>query len=817
MKMRLSDNNLVDNRSVNAEHSQLFNRVIKQLTLNNPVDIVLTNVIQIIGEYLNADRSYIFQVHSQNDEQYVSLKYEWVKANIDVQINNQELQNIPFSKYLSILNELSEGKIAEGLVKDHKSLEFRTLMSSQGIKAYLFSPLIFKGELWGFIGFDDCQIERVWDNAELYLIQAFSLAISNKLLLDDIYGVLNNKEKQLEIAIESSNDGFWYINLEKNTMYFSKQWKRMLGYDDDELENNFETFEYLLHPEDRELVLTTLDPYTKINRGAFECEYRLKNKTGNYQWVLTQAYIKKDEFGNPIRFIGTNIDITARVNYKRHLKEKEVEYRNLVNSVHEIIFKTDASGEFTFLNPAWEQVTGFSVDKSVGTMSFNYIIPDEREFGRQKFFSSPIFRGESQVNFEVRFLTSQGSFVWIETFATVKYNDDGEVTGIYGTLIDIHQRKMAELAQKESEEKFRLMSETMSDLVSLHEPDGRYFYISPSITELLGYLPDSLIGMAPEEIIHPEDLSKIESLFQQAIALKDKNSAIGQIRKKTINGEYLWFESIVQPIKKGNRLESILMVSRDVSERKKAEMEMKKALEKEKELSELKSRFVTMASHEFRTPLTSIKSSVQLLEMYTEEVGTNISKPFLKHFGKIVSQIDRLSSLMNDILIVGRTEAKKMPFEPEKVDMIELCMDHIEQYYLNRADGRSVNFKVNGSRQEVWIDPGLMTHILSNILSNAFKYSPKKPNPELTLKYEEGGFFIKVQDFGIGIPKKEQEQLFNSFFRAENAVNIEGTGLGLVILKQFVEMHSGEIKLYSEEGEGTEVVVYIPYANEPSS
>lgn len=813
MKMRLSENNIPGHQISNSEdYTQLFNRVSRQLSSNNPIDVVLTNVIQIIGSFLNADRSYVFEV-VDNDEQdlFASIKYEWTKTNVKKEVEREQLQNLSFVKFQPILDQLSEGRLVEGLVKEHANNDFRELLESQGVKAYLFAPLIVKGEFKGFIGFDDCQIERVWDNEELSLVQAFSLAIANKLLLDDLYSVLNNREKQLEIAIESSNDGFWYINLEKNTMYFSKQWKRMLGYEDNELESTFEAFESLLHPEDREMVLNTLDPYAKINRGTFECEYRLKNKTGNYQWVLTQAYIKKDDYGNPVRFIGTNIDITTRVNYKRHLREKELEYKNLVNSVHEIIFKTNSEGEFTFLNPAWEQVTGFSVEKSVGTLLFNYIIPDEREYGRQKFFASRLVNGEYQLSFEVRFLTSQGSFTWIEIFATVCYDEKGEVEGIYGTLIDIHQRKMAELAQKESEEKFRLMSETMSDLVSLHEPDGSYFYLSPSLNELLGFSPVDLMGKHPKMIIHNDDTEKIELLFDQVRSTDEKSKNIAQIRKRARNGEYFWFESIAQPIKKGNRLESILVVSRDISERKKAELEMQKALEKEKELNELKSRFVTMASHEFRTPMTSIKSSVELLEMYTEEVGTNLSKPFLKHFGKIISQIDRLSNLMNDILIVGRTEAKKMPFEPEDADMVEVCMDHIEQYHLNRKDGRIVNFKVSGNRRDVLVDPGLMGHILSNVLSNAFKYSQGKPNPELTLKYEEKGFSLEIKDYGIGIPKKEQEQLFNSFFRAENAVNIEGTGLGLVILKQFVEIHNGTIEVESEENEGTTVRVFIPY------
>lgn len=800
------DVHLKSNSNFNSEGEFLSaaNRIVKMLMHADNAQSALENSTKIAGELLLVDSIFIFQ--STKDNRQFRKIFEWLlsdKKNIlSEEVIGQELYEL--------IGEEGSVEVNTVYLEDLESEELRLFFDRHNVQSLMVAPVYEKNFIRGAVMFCDTSIQRIWSSSELAFVQTLSLNLSKHLFGLSLQHELENKEKQLEIAIESSNDGFWYINLQSNTMFLSKQWKRMLGYEEYELVNSFETFESLLHPEDRDFVLSTLDPYSSLERGTFECEYRIKNKKDSYQWVLTQAYVKKDKTGVPLRFIGTNIDITARVNYQRSLKEKDLEYRSLVNSVHEIIFKTDQNGVFTFLNPAWEKVTSFSVEKSIGIEALEYIHPDDHFWLKKYLLQRTQTNGNENKTHEVRFLHQKGTFVWIEIFATLLFDKEGAFIGAFGTLIDIHQRKMAELAQRESEQRFKVMSENMSDLVSLISNQGLFTYISPSASELIGYEPNEMLNKEPIGFIHEKDQEWVNTNMYHAIVKQETTKVKGEFRILLKDGSYKWFESILQPIKKGKQVDSLLAVSRDISERKQVEEEMQKALQKEKELNELKSRFVSMASHEFRTPLTSIKSSVELMEMYNEEVDSKLTIPFSKHLGKITNQIDRLTQLMNDILIVGRTEAKKLPFQPEKVDVMEICLHHIDQHYLNRKDGRTVRFKVSGSKKNVLVDPTLFEHILSNALSNALKYSKGKPDPELEIIYEEELFTIVVKDYGIGIPVEEQDKLFTSFFRAENAELIEGTGLGLVILKQFADMHHAKIELKSQEGIGTTIAIKFP-------
>jgi len=798
-----------------ATHYESFARVFNWLILafrSHPDnDEFIRKAIHLTGENLQVDRCYFFQVDALSEsETRVSQLFEWSAPGITPQRNNPDLQGILMDTFPEALGDLKKGSVHAGLIRDYPNDAFREIMTEQQISSFLFAPVMVENALWGFVGFDDCEVERVWNNEYIQFIEALAEMISSKVEWNFLQGQLLARQRQLEIAIESSNDGFWFINLEKNQMFLSKQWKRMLGYEEHELDNSFQTFEELIHPQDRKAVLHVLDPYVNLSGGTVECEYRLRNKEGRYQWILTQAYVKRGESGKPERFLGTNIDIPARVNYKTHLEQKEEEYRNLVDSVSEVIFRIGNDGIFTFLNPAWERITGFSVSKTMGSESIQYIHPEQREMIMNKLFGPTESEESSLVNLEIRLLNSSGQAQWAELFANIK-RSKRKLIEISGTIIDIHQRKTAEFALRESEERFRLMSENMSDLVSLHDRNGTYFYLSPSVKELLGYEPFELVGNSLYSLVPDEDSRILRQDIHEPLLAGILQKGIGQVRMKHRNGTMVWFETIMQPIRKEGRIESLMSVARDISSRKLAELEMKKALEKEKELNELKSRFISMASHEFRTPLASIKSSVELLEMYSEEVGQRLSRPFLKHFDKIIGQIDRLSGLMNDVLLLGRTEADKMPFEPEPTDIVAFCHDFLEQNYLNLEDGREIRIVNWGENRPVELDHSLLGHILSNGLSNALKYSRGKQSPELHIRFENDGVLVSIRDYGIGIPKEEQNQLFQSFFRAENTINIEGTGLGLVIMRQFVEMHNGSITIESDEGEGTTVNIHLLY------
>ncbi len=798
-------------KSLNLNWAKKLTAIQKVLRKQGALKDRLQIVLEIIGEELLADRCYLFQNIETEASTLMMRQYVfWNKNDQVVDITEFANASIPYTHFPGLEQTFQKGNHFQAIASEIQDSSLRSTMEGRDVMSVLFYPIKSGEELWGFIGLEECNFNKSFSEEEVSFIDSVAAFIDLTLESEQLKSKLEKRDKQLEIAIESSHDGFWYINLTTNKMYLSKQWKAMLGYEEDELDSSFEIFESLLHPEDRALVLQALDPFNRLNHGTFEYEYRIRNKAGSYTWVLTQAYVKKDTNGNPISLVGTNIDISSRINYKHHIEQKEEEYSTIVNSVHEIIFQIDQNEHFTFLNRAWADITGFEVEECMGTHIRDYIFPDDR---KQAFENLPAHGNPNtreNLSFEIRFISASSGSLWFKVHVSVEYNSNGLLSNAFGTIIDINQRKLAEIAQRETEERFRLMSETMSDLICMHKPDGTMTYVSPSIREMLGFSPSDFLDHSPYEFIHKEDKTRIYNEIHDPVIKGKASKCIGTLRMRKADGSYLWLETITQSIKSGNKIESMLSTSRDISKRVQAEREMKKALEKEKELNELRSRFVSMASHEFRTPLTSIKSSVQLLEMYAEEVDNKMNAPFMKHFQRIVEQIDRLSALMNDILIMGKTEADKMPLSIEPTNPSMVIQEVIDMHYSPFEDGRNTEFNVIGEPFEVELDTGLMSHVVSNTLSNAFKYSLNKPAPQLTLSFCGDLIKIAIQDFGIGIPKEEQSQLFQSFFRAENTSTIEGTGLGLVIVKQFVELHAGSIDVSSEEHQGTLVTITIP-------
>jgi signal transduction histidine kinase len=244
----------------------------------------------------------------------------------------------------------------------------------------------------------------------------------------------------------------------------------------------------------------------------------------------------------------------------------------------------------------------------------------------------------------------------------------------------------------------------------------------------------------------------------------------------------------------------------EIGERKRAEAELHNALEKEKELSELKSRFVTIASHEFRTPLATILSSTELIERYSHKWS---EEKKLTHFQRIQVSIKHMTGLLNDVLLIGKVEASKLDFMPTPLDLVQFCRDLVEDMQFTTAT-HTIVFSTQAQFPNACMDEKLLQHILSNLLSNAIKYSPQCGTVHFNLVCEQDKAVFRIQDEGIGIPVTEQNQLFDSFYRASNVGTISGTGLGLAIVKKSVDLHGGNITVDSEVGVGTTFSVMLP-------
>jgi len=276
-------------------------------------------------------------------------------------------------------------------------------------------------------------------------------------------------------------------------------------------------------------------------------------------------------------------------------------------------------------------------------------------------------------------------------------------------------------------------------------------------------------------------------------------------------GKYYWVETYFKPILDAkNETTSVICSTRDVTEREQLMKELEQSLEKERELNELRSQFVSTASHQFRTPLTVIQSGVELMEIYLEDLPEQKQNPFKKQFKKIHTEVSRLQDLMNDVLLLGRADATRTPYNPEWKNLITFCDDLIESKYNNRfPENRQVKLVITGKAKDVYFDPKLLDHALENILSNAYKYSTQG-NIEMKISFESETVTISITDQGIGIPENDLANLFQPFYRAANTTEIEGTGLGLSIVKEFIDKLGGEIYVLSELNHGTTVNVVLP-------
>lgn len=268
-----------------------------------------------------------------------------------------------------------------------------------------------------------------------------------------------------------------------------------------------------------------------------------------------------------------------------------------------------------------------------------------------------------------------------------------------------------------------------------------------------------------------------------------------------------------------------ILVINDISQRKSLEKKVKdqiktneqigEELEKVQELSELKSRFVTMASHEFRTPLAGVLSSINLAQRYldAEEAGgvklTHKSK-IEKHFGKIRESISNLTQILNEFLSLGKLEEGKVQCHWEKVELSKLVVDVTGDLQKLCKEGQQIHSFIDLKKKTYYLDQNMIRNILNNLLSNAIKYSNPNCEIELTLNDSDDTIFLKVKDEGQGIPEEDQAKLFGRFFRAKNVTNIQGTGLGLNLVKRYVEMMGGTISFKSELNKGSTFTVLIP-------
>lgn len=519
-----------------------------------------------------------------------------------------------------------------------------------------------------------------------------------------------------------------------------------------------------------------------------------------------------DEEVDALHTIAKNIGL--RLNQDRTVFKLETtleKFDYYMKSSNQAMWELDLESMNAVISYNWAGMLGFANDDIHDVYKFwiNSIHPDDKE---QILNDLENFIDGKSNSYEgvTRLMHKDGYYVWVKYSGLIEKNSDGKPIKIIGTHIDISELKEKEHQLKLSEEKFRFIAENSKDVICQHGLEGDFVYVSISSFEIFGYKSEELIQKKPLDFIHKNDLPNIENYFK-AISRNQQNGVI-TFRFRSKSGIYIWLETTTKVIVDSeNNVIGFQTSSRDISERINANREINAALVKERKFNELKSKFVSMASHQFRTPLTVIYSNSELLELKIGHLEKNINKDFTSITTRIKNEVDRMTELMDNILIFGKYESKRIERKIHPICFIEFIDLLIKTYFDNNTINRKIEVQIKGERKSLFTDETLMTHIFTNLISNAFKYSVGKASPLLLITYLKSEIEIEITDYGIGIPQNEIKHLFTSFFRASNTTTIIGSGLGLVIVKQFTEFLNGAIELKSVENYGTTIKLTFPY------
>jgi signal transduction histidine kinase len=363
-------------------------------------------------------------------------------------------------------------------------------------------------------------------------------------------------------------------------------------------------------------------------------------------------------------------------------------------------------------------------------------------------------------------------------------------------------------------EKIALVNKSLSTAIAKNFPNGFIIVFNIS-SEILLIEGETISQLKLDKVI-----SKGMLVDDISVVSKKQKEKIKEQILETINGKHLSFEieyekkhfsvNTTPLLDENNTISTALFVYNDITSQKKTERKVQSALKKEQELNELKSSFISMASHEFRTPLNAIQTSAILIGKKNQP---DREEKCAKYVSQIKRNVKNLVVILDEFLSLSKLEEGKIKANRQLFDFIDFSKTLIEEMKITKKLGQNIIFSFPKKKLLLNLDPKLVRQILMNLLSNAIKYSSE--NTQIYIKITENTqfVFLEIEDQGIGIPKEEQEKLFERFFRASNAQNIEGTGLGLNIVKQYVELMHGVIDFKSRTNKGATFIVKWPKTN----
>ncbi|MEZ5335144.1 MAG: PAS domain S-box protein [Methanolobus sp.] len=608
---------------------------------------------------------------------------------------------------------------------------------------------------------------------------------------------LKKRELQLETAQKVGHFGSWHFNLSTGMVDASEEALRIYGTEKKEF--TIKAIQKIPLPEYRSLLDRALGDLV-AGKAKYDVEFKIKRpKDGQIRDIHSVAQY----FAEQNLVVGTIQDVTEQKIAENRLIESEA----LLNEVGRIAkiggWEFDVqTGKGTWTS---EVARIHEVDPSKPSsveFGLSFYPSDSKEIIEQA-IKNAIEKNEPY-DLELELVTAKGNRKWVRTIGKPA-SSDGKVVKITGSFQDITDRKQAELQVQEETIKKRVLIEQSNDGILILDAKGKILEANQKYAEMVGRPHEEIKGLHVWSLDNNLTKEKIIKDLQNI----DKNGETIETQILRVDGSLLEVEiSSNGVIFNGEKL--IFSVCRDITERKLAEKELVLAKIEAENASRAKSEFLATMSHELRTPLNSIMGFSQMIN--DEAIG-ELNEKQSQYISYVVKSASHLLELINDILDLSKIDAGKMEIFYDKFNIVEL-IDETVTSMLPGAKKKNIEIKseIHPDNVEIRADRRKMKDVLFNLLSNAVKFTPENGNVNVRLLRNEDKIKISVQDTGIGIEEKQLQHIFEPFKQVDTFLNrkYEGTGLGLALVKKYIEMHNGTISVESEAGKGSIFTFEMP-------
>ncbi len=606
---------------------------------------------------------------------------------------------------------------------------------------------------------------------------------------------LRQSEARFKQIAESLPQLVWTCLPDGSCDYLSKQWEEYTGMkQDDQL--GFEWITKVIHPDDQARVS---EHWLGAVKGfhPYDIEYRLRRYDGTYRWFKTRGTRLQDREGNTTHWFGTCTDIDET-------KEAHLEYERDVDSSPAMLWITDETGYCTYLSRQWYDMTGQNPETGLGYGWLDATHPDDKEKAGKIFTEA----NSKQTFFrtEYRLKNKDGQYRWAIDAGNPRFDKNGKFLGIAGTVFDVHERKLAEEEILNERENFRhLFKESPEMVCILKGPEHLFEFVNEAHVRVLGF---DATGKKVREA-QPESV-EIHGILDD-VYNTGKTAHLREI-PVTVGTRLRYFDLTYSPRRdREGTINGVMILGTEITEQIESRNEIEKLASELQEAVVARDTFLSIASHELKTPLTSLKMQIQLRQRILKSGNSEFFSPekLLSIAQSDDRQVNRINRLIDDMLDIGRLNAGKLSLAKEEIDLCNLVTEAAERLEdLAAANGSKILLEKCDETLGQW-DRFRLEQVFTNLLTNAVKYGKGQPVMVMITKDSQHAI-VAIQDKGIGISKEDQERIFGQFERAIESKEISGLGLGLYIVKNILEAHGGSITVESSVGAGATFIVKLP-------